>query len=226
MICSSTKLTSELDKIKEIFLSNGYPEHVVSHVIRSKVDNFSRTKVFGPPRCPIYRKLPWWALASNLWQISSSVTHCFNAANMRIIFSTRSAFRSFRKDVLPTNKQSYVIYHFQFQCDADYVGKTIQRLSVRVAQHVPGCVRRHGTVPISGCSQVQESAIGDHLLDKRSCRDHYSDNTLSIMHRARHRFHLDILEAIIINSRRSSLCRQRQLKHSLQIFGDSWSSAG
>ena len=43
-----------------------------------------------------------------------------------------------RKDVLPTNKQSNIIYQFECrQCESRYVGRTLQHLDARIRQHVP-----------------------------------------------------------------------------------------
>ena len=59
---------------------------------------------------------------------------CFNSVNVRTIFTGRPAFQSFQKDTLPLLQQNKMVYKFQYQCDADYIGRTIQRLEVK--QHV------------------------------------------------------------------------------------------
>ena len=57
------------------------------------------------------------------------------------------------------------VYKFQCQCNADYIVWTIQSLEVRVKQHVPRELLRQSKNTTSVSSQVQESAIGDHLFD-------------------------------------------------------------
>ena len=41
LICSKSKLDSELEKLTKIFLENGYPEDVISVYIKEKIGNFS-----------------------------------------------------------------------------------------------------------------------------------------------------------------------------------------
>ena len=59
MICSKSKLDSELEKLTKIFLENGYPEDVISVYIKEKIGTFSADVKFGPQKCPVYLKLPW-----------------------------------------------------------------------------------------------------------------------------------------------------------------------
>ena len=59
MICSKTKLGSELDKIKQLLIENGYPADVLLSCINQKLANFGAEKAFVPEKCPFYLKLPW-----------------------------------------------------------------------------------------------------------------------------------------------------------------------
>ena len=43
-----------------------------------------------------------------------------------------------------------------------------------------------------------ESAIDEHLLTINSCRTSYEDDCFSVLHRARDKIHLKVLEAIYI----------------------------
>ena len=53
----------------------------------------------------------------------------FSGSVMRFLntFTTRSAFQSSRNDVLLLLQLSMFVYKFQCQCDADYIGRIIQR---------------------------------------------------------------------------------------------------
>ena len=137
----------------------------------------------------------------------SSTQRCFPSTKLRVVYNTRTFFSSFQKDVLPTIQSSSVIYKFLCRCGADYVGRTTQRLEVRISQHVPRAIRTHTVSRTSGNSQAHDSAIGDHLLSIKSCSSRYSDEQFSVLHRARSNFHLNILEAIVINTSRPSLCK-------------------
>ena len=63
------------------------------------------------------------------------------------------------------------------------------------------------------------SAIGEHLLAINSCRTNYQDDCFSVLHRARDKVQLNILEAIYIALDRPSLYRQRS-SHILNILGN------
>ena len=153
-------------------------------------------KVFGPPKCPVYFRLPWVG-----WPI----------------FTSRPAFNSTKKDKLPIFKQSNLIYKFVCRCNSTYIGMTCQHLEVRVRQHIPRSLLS-GRL-ISGHSQAMDSAIGEHLLTINSRRTSYEDDCFSVLHRARDKFHHKFLEAIYISMNRPSLCRQLNY-HTLNILGE------
>ena len=48
MICSKTKLGSELDKIKQLLIENGYQADVLLSCITQKLANSAAEKTFGP----------------------------------------------------------------------------------------------------------------------------------------------------------------------------------
>ena len=76
------------------------------------------------------------------------------------IFVIRDAFRSIHKDVLPIFQQSNLIYKFQCQCNATYIGRTSQCLVVRIKRHVPRDIHNYTT---SRYSKLLNSAICEHL---------------------------------------------------------------
>ena len=53
MICSRTKLDSELNKINQLLIENGYPADVLLSFINQKLDNSAAEKKFGPEMCPM-----------------------------------------------------------------------------------------------------------------------------------------------------------------------------
>ena len=57
MICSKTKLDSELDTLKQLLNDNGYPEDVLVSCIKEKLANISSEKQFSLEKCPVYLKL-------------------------------------------------------------------------------------------------------------------------------------------------------------------------
>ena len=58
-ICSPERLPSELNKIKFILLTNGYPEHVIKSFVAKKMKQFHALPKFGPEKCPVDLRVPW-----------------------------------------------------------------------------------------------------------------------------------------------------------------------
>ena len=87
MICSKTKLDSELDKINQLLIDNGYPEHVLLSCIKEKLANISSERRFGPEKCPVYLRFPWIGNVSSIFdnQINKAITSCFYAVKPRAI---------------------------------------------------------------------------------------------------------------------------------------------
>ena len=79
MICSKTRLGSELDKIKELLIENGYPTDVLLSCSNQKLANFAAEKTFGTEKCPVYQKLPWIGNVSLKFenQIYKAISSCF-----------------------------------------------------------------------------------------------------------------------------------------------------
>ena len=208
-ICSDCKIENELKVIKDIFIDYGYPEEVIDVNIAYTVTRFKNTnKPFGPPKCPVYFRLPWVGSASQSFadKIAFSVYRCYHAVNLRPILTTRPAFNSTNKDKLPIFKQSNLIYKFVCRCSSTCIGMTGQRLDVRVRQHIPRFL-------LSG-----RLTSGHSQAIINSCRTSYEDDCFSVLHRARDKSHLKVLEAIYISMNRPSLCRQLN-NHIVNIWG-------
>ena len=171
---------------------------------------------FGPPKCPVYVRLPWIGSSSQLiaGKVSSSVTHCYNTAMVRTIFTTQAAFHSTHKDVLPLFQQSNLIYKFQCCCNATHIECTSQHLEVRVKQYVPRDIRNCTT---SGHSKLLNFAICEYLNAINSCAVNYNGECFGVSHRARAKQHLVVLEALYILFYRPTLCKQNP-KHSLNLI--------
>ena len=64
--------------------------------------------------------------------------------------------------ILPIFNQSLLIYNFKCWRNSTYIGRTSQRLEVRVRQHVPQGILNSDRLT-SGHSQALDSAISEHL---------------------------------------------------------------
>ena len=144
MICSKTKLGSELDRVKQLLIENGYPDDVLISCIKQKLANFAAEKPCGPEKCPFYLKVPWIGNVSSRFenQINKAITSCFYAVKPCVVYNTKVMLPSAKKDSVPTTQKSCVVYEFSCRCEARYIGHTTQRLADRIKQHIPTSTRR------------------------------------------------------------------------------------
>ena len=123
-ICSPEKYPSELDKIKFILLTNGYPEHVIKSFMTKKMKLFHALLKFGLEKCPFYLRLPWLGSVSIRFekQVKSAAKQRFTAVEPRVVYSTNELLSATNNDVLlPALQKSNVIYLFSCNCDSRYV---------------------------------------------------------------------------------------------------------
>ena len=71
-ICFCKRLQSQLDKIKSILQTNGYPEHVIKSFMAKTIKHFHALPKVGSERCPVYVRFPW--LGSLSTQFENQVT--------------------------------------------------------------------------------------------------------------------------------------------------------
>ena len=61
-------------------------------------------------------------------------------------------------------------------------------------------------------------AIGKNLLSINTCGENYLDQCFAVLHRARTKYYLNILEPAIIKAQCLALCRLRNLTYKLKLF--------
>ena len=211
----------EIDFIRSILYSNGYPENVINSRIKRKIEQFKLLPKEGPEQCPVYLKLPWIGNISTKFenQCKTAVSSCFGAVKLRVAFSTRKMLPMVRKDVVPTKQQSMVVYQYVCRCDCQYVGCTSQRLQDRIKQHIPKAIRNQAqtSCDLSQSNHTCSLAIGQHLLNNIKCAAQYDDNQFSILAKGRTLFHLSTLEATFIKMLKPELCRQKEFVYTLKL---------
>ena len=145
----------------------------------------------------------------------------------RVVYNTGVLLPSAKKDCVPTTQKSCVVYEFSCRCEARYVGRTTQRLTDRIKQHVPKRIRKKSNTareqPPRICKNNKskincESAIGQHLITNPECAKTYTDDNFRIIGQARSSFHLSVLESVYIKTQNPVLCRQNESVFSLGLF--------
>ena len=157
------------------------------------------------------------------------------------------------KDTLPKSHKSNLIYMFKCnRCDCEYVGKTSRRLVDRIDEHVPSAIRKRAddqtqqqnnpvvqVFPqrynlrsrniISSHSQPSIapsniSAVKLHLFENPDCARTYTRDCFKVIGQARTPFQLSVLEAVLINSHKPILCRQKDFVYHCKLFRNNISS--
>ena len=229
MICSKETLKSELERLEELFLMNGYPEYLVKKLMYQP----RREPLLGPAKCPVYIKLPF--IGRNSYRFANLISRCvdstFHAVVTKPIFSSQSNFPKMVKDRLPTLSNSNIIYKFTCYCDSSYVGKTTQTFRKRIAQHVPPCMQKFIAASKENAVEslkkitikqtlnaVEKSAICKHLYENKNCMLNFNMERFKIIEKARNSFHLDVLESVFISVESPILCRQKEFVYRTLLF--------
>ena len=179
--------------------------------------------------------------------LRSCVHVTYGAVQLRTIFRTSPMLPNAYKDTLPKLNKSNIVYMFKCnRCECEYVGKSSRRLVDRISEHVPSAIRRRAAAPEqkdvfeqstshnynlrsqnaiavssrSKCSKKpsKKSAIREHLFENPACANNYTQDCFNAIGQARTPFHLSVLEAVLINSRKPILCRQKEFVYHCKLF--------
>ena len=96
-----------------------------------------------------------------------------------------------------------------------YVGRTTQKFSERIKQHMPKKLR-NGDVNVANLREDRcDSAVTKHLKSSHTCIPASDKETFECFHvltQTGNVLHLEILEAVYIRNLTPSLCQQKNLK--------------
>ena len=111
-ICSSNKLSEEMDNIRDMFINLGYPDKVIERTMEKAKLNTNRSTANCPKKCPVYLRLPYLGKTSLRFaqNISKAVEEVYWSTKMRVVFKTRACILQNTKGKSPTNQQNKVIY--------------------------------------------------------------------------------------------------------------------
>ena len=211
-LCTPELLEQEMDKLRSIFMNNGFPIKIINKYIQQAMTPMTKDKQEGTPRRVTF-KLPYIGNVSRGFssRICETVKKAYPTTEPTVCFTTTHAFRKTPKEALPAVTKSYVIYQYTCSCAETYVGNTTQRLSERIKQHIPPNIATRK-------SKQADSAILAHIRNKPACVPTNAQERFRILARARSSYHLDILEAMYIRSLEPSLCAQKEFVKSLTLF--------
>ena len=130
-------------------------------------------------------------------------------------------FQCVKMSYLPPHIKS-VIYKDTCRWGSDYIGRTSNRLDLRIKQHLARRIlnldlKRGQLVNTSG------SSIVDYMINSREYVADFNVDRFSILSRSLSIFHLKVLETLYVRSLQSSLCKHRDCLLGLNVIG-LWSS--
>ena len=228
-LCSIEKLPNELERLKSIFSDNGYPDYLVNRLIKDECS----PKRFGPNRFPLFIKLPFIGKPSYRFEraIVDCVSKCFPTVSAKVVFSSKPILPKMYKDRLPTHLSQNIVYEYSCFCSKKYVGETSRTLKTRMTEHVPKCLRDYMSATKIGNARwlpektikalnkaTAKSGICNHLFNNVPCMLNYDDNRFTVVARARSKFHLLVLESIIISTRKPQICKQKKFDFHALLF--------
>ena len=195
MISSKCFPDDEIDFIKSTVSRNEYPLSVLDGDVHDVVNKFHRAKRCTVNKRPVYLRLPYIGSRGEKFAkcITTAVSKYYFSAAVRVIFLTRTAFVSMRKDVLPPHHINSVMYNvYTCSCGSDYIGRTSNRLDLRIKQHLPARILNRELKR----GQLVNTSIADHMINNRECVADFNVDRFSILSRSHSLYHLKVLETL------------------------------
>ena len=219
MISSKCYLGDEIKFIQSTLSKNGYPLSVLDGVVNDVMIKFDRASRYTVNRWLVYLRLLYIGTRGERLakSITTAVGRCYFSAAVRVIFQTRTAFVSMRKDVLPPQHINSVIYKYKCSCGSDYVGRTSNRLDLRIRRYLPGRILNLRLIRVQ-LANTSGSSIAEHMINSRECAADFNVDRFSILSRSHSLFHLKVLETVYVRYLQPSLCKQRDCLMGLNVI--------
>ena len=199
-----SKFHFEIEKLKEIFLSNGYSNKFIDKRISKFMNELYIKKpvMLTLPKKQLYLVLPYMGKMSALVKsgLARSLHKHLTFCKVRIVFKTSNRLRNYFsfKDVVPEPLRSCQIYNFTCgSCNASYTGKTFRHMKVRVSEH-------QGVSPRTGkhLKGTLSTSVRDHMLD---CNHMVAWDDFKVLERESNHWLLEIKESLFIKRDELSL---------------------
>ena len=230
---SSTEnnLNESLKKLKEKFLLNEYPEHIIDDKIRfikntkfqsnSKKDSYAKEKQENPERNHTFI-LPY--SNTGIEHITKLIQQSIKKTtpDFKINFAFKSSkISSFLLTNIKPNledlERSAVVYRFNCPCGASYIGETVRILKLRINEHNqksrPSEIHTH----ISQC-QIYQDNLPKHIDSKKTTYNFHLHSKFEILSKNQYNYHSRInTESILITLLEPTLNKQNTFKK-LSVF--------
>jgi predicted GIY-YIG superfamily endonuclease len=177
LVTSHEDLMKEKEHITSVLVLNGYPHHFINTSINKK------RKISTEDRNDAIR-----VIIPYVRGLSEGIRRVCRHFNIITGFRTGLTLRNQLtkvKGILPTVKQSGVVYKIPCSCGKFYIGETKRRLETRMKEHIDACKK---------CS-MEKSAIAEHAWTTNH-QINWTD--ASILDKSSNQFDLRVKEALHI----------------------------
>ena len=199
-----SKFHFEIEKLKEILLSNGFSNKFIGKCISEFMNKLyiKKTVMLTVREKQLYLVLPYMGKMSALVKsgLTTSLHRRLPFCKVRIALKTSSRMRNYFsfKDVVPEPLCSCQIYNVACgRCNASYIGKTFRHMKVEVSEHqgVSPRTDKHlrGTLSTS---------VRDHMLD---CNHMVAGDVFKVLGRESNHWLREIKEILLIKRDTPSL---------------------
>ena len=205
LVSDMSKFHFEIEKLKEILLSNGYSNKFIDKCISKFMNKLYIKKpvMLTVSKKQLYLVLPYMGKMSALVKsgLARSLHKRLPFCKVRIVFKTSNRLRNYFsfKDVVPEPPEpSCQIYNFTCgSCNASYIGKSFRHMKVRASEH-------QGISPRTGkhLKGTLSTTVRDHMLD---CNHMVSSDYFKALGRESDHCLLEIKESLFIKRDRLSL---------------------
>ena len=204
LVSDMSKFHFEIEKLKEILLSNGYSNNFFDKCISKFMNKLYIKKpvMLTIPKKQLYLVLPFIGKMSALVKsgLARSLHKRLPFCKVKIIFKTSNRLKNYFsfKDVVPEPLRSCQIYNFTCgSCNASYIGKTFRHMKIGVSEH-------QGVSPRTGkhLKGTLSTSVRDHMLD---CNHIVAWDDFKVLGRESNHWLLGIKESLFIKRDRPSL---------------------
>ena len=199
---------SEIKKLKDIFLKNGYTAGFLDIIITKFLDHTVKPKscIQIAPKKQLLLVLPYLGcLSLQVRNRLIAAFHCLPQFQLRVVFTSTNRIGTMLpfKDKIPFGLRSGVVYMFKCAtCNSCYYGQTKRHLHTRISEH-------KGISPLTGKKLNNiNSSVFEHCSSCNQDVNEICENDFKILCTAKCPLELVIKEALLISHDKPILNRQ------------------
>ena len=204
LISDMSNFHFEIEKLKEILLSNGYSNNFIDKCISKFMNKLyiKNSVMLTVPKKQLYLVLTFMGNMSALVKsgLARSLHKRLAFCTVKIVFKTSNRLKNYFsfKDFILEPLRSCQIYNFTCRsCNASYIGKTFRHLKVRVSEH-----QGVSSLTVKHLKGILSTSVRDHMLD---CNHVVAWDDFKVLGKESNHWLREIKESLFIKRDRLSL---------------------